>query len=198
MGSSQVRCLLFALAFCAAPVFVQGQQPFVRGSDVSFTIRTDQHRYQVGDTILIRYTVKNVSNGAFFVPKKQWDIRCGDPPHVWARIENSSGEHYEPGYGGSCLGSSRFDKMSVTERMHLDAVLLKPGQSMSGSFELESKVLGHLRPGPYRLEAVLYGWGAIRRFSDSELSELDKMGAPFLLGEAHSVSQIELSSAGKP
>lgn len=198
MGPSQVRSLWFAFVLCAAPVCVQGQQPFVRGSDVRFTIRTDHNRYEVGETILIRYTVKNVSNGAFFVPKTQWDIRCGDPPHVWARIEDSSGKHYEPGYGGSCLGPSQFDKMTLTERMQRDAVLLKPGQSMSGSFTFESKVLGKLKPGPYRLEGVLYGWGSIRRFSDSELSELDKMGAPFLLGEAHSVSQIELKSASKP
>ena len=198
MGPCRVGCLLLALVFFAASVCVQGQQPFVRGSDVSFTIRTDHNRYQVGQTILIRYTVKNVSNGAFFVPKTQWDVRCGDPPHVWARIEDSSGKHHEPGYGGSCLGPSLEDRMSLTERMHKDAVLLKPGQSMSGSVTFESKVLGNLKPGSYRLEAVLYGWGWIRRFSDSELSELEGMGAPFLLGEAHATSQIELYDARNP
>ena len=54
----------------------------------------------------------------------------------------------KPGYGGSCLGPSQFDKMTLTERMQRDAVLLKPGQSMSGSFTFESKVLGKLKPGP--------------------------------------------------
>lgn len=132
-------CLL-ALALCTAPVRTHGEQPFIRGSDVAFTIRTDHKRYEIGESIVVRYTVKNVSNAALFVPKSQWEIKCGDPPHVWVRLEDSSGKH-EPGYFGSCLGPSPEDQMSVTERMRKDAVLLEPGQSVDGSFTFESKVL---------------------------------------------------------
>ena len=192
----RVLYVLLVLFPNVSPVPVQGQQAFVRGSDVAFTIQAHGQRHEVGQPIVIRYTLTNVSNGALFVPKSQWDIRCGDPPHLWARLEDSSGKHYEAGYGGSCLGPSREERMSLSERMRKDAVLLKPGQSVSGSFRLELQVLGNLKPGSYRLEAVLYGWN--RHFRDSELLELHGITSPFLIGEAHATTQIELHGASKP
>jgi hypothetical protein len=84
--------------------------------------------------------------------------------------------------------------MSVSERMRQDAALLEPGQSVDGSFTFESKVLANLKPGSYRLETVLYGWNL--SFSNSELSELGRMGASFLIGECHAVNQLELQDAG--
>ena len=175
-------------------VRLQAQQPLVHGSDVALTIRTDQERYAVEDPIVVRYTIKNMSNAALFVPKSQWDVRCGDPPHLWARLEDNRGKHYEPGYAFSCLGPRPEDRMSISERMGKDAVLLKPGQALQGSFTFESKIF-HLKPGSYRLEAVLYGWN--QPFSDSELSELSKIGAPFLTGEDHANTQAALRDAGK-
>jgi hypothetical protein len=191
----QIQRLAMFLIVCSLAAILEAQQPFVHGSDIAFAIRTDRTQYSMADTIIIRYTVENVSNGALFVPKSQWGIRCGEPPHLWARLEDKSGKHYEPGYAGDCLGPIPDDRMSVPERMQKDAVLLKPGQAVHESFTFQTKVFGGLKPGSYRLEAVLYGWTP--PFSTSELSELDKMGAPFLIGEAHATTQVELQEASK-
>jgi hypothetical protein len=186
--------LLIVFVFALAGI-LEAQQPFVHGSDVAFAIRTDETKYVMGEPIIIRYTVKNVSNGALFVPKSQWGIRCSDPPHLWARLEDNSGKHYEPGYGGSCLGPSPEDRMSVSQRMQKDAVLVKPGQAVHGSFIFQPKVLSDLKPGSYRLEAVLYGWNL--PFNASELSELHRMGVPFLIGETHATTHVELRAASR-
>ena len=179
-------------------VILEAQQPFVHGSDVAFAVRTDQTKYVMGEPIIIRYTVKNVSNGALFVPKSQWGIRCGDPPHLWARLEDNSGKHYEPGYGGSCLGPSPDDRMSVSESMQKDAVLVRPGQAVHGSFTFQPKVLSDLKPGSYRLESALYGWNlSFNTLELPELSELYRMGAPFLIGETHATTHVELQAASK-
>ena len=189
----QVLCLLTVTILCSR-VPIQAQQPFVHGSDVALTIRTDQKRYAVEDPIVVRYTIRNVSNAALFVPKSQWDVRCGDPPHFWARLEDNQGKHYEPGYAFSCLGPRPEDRMSISERMGKDAVLLRQGQALQGSFTFESKIF-HLKPGFYRLEAVLYGWN--QPFSESELSELSRIGAPFLIGEDQANTRVELRDASK-
>jgi hypothetical protein len=182
----------FLLLFCLATI-LQAQQPFVHGSDIAFAIRTDQTKYALAETITIRYTVKNVSNGALFFPISQWGIRCSDPPHLWARLEDKSGKHYEPGYAGDCLGLE--DRMSVPEGMRKDAVLLKPGQVVRGSFTFQPKVFGDLKPGSYRLEAIVYGWNP--SLSTAELSELNRMGAAFFIGEAHAITQVDLQRAFK-
>jgi hypothetical protein len=83
------------------------------------------------------------------------------------------------------------DRMSVSERMRKDVLLLKPGQVVSGSFSFDSGVFAaSLKPGAYRLEALLYGWN--QRFDDSELSELARMGSPFFTGEDAASLPIEL------
>jgi hypothetical protein len=188
---SRSAVLLFVLFLCAAPAKTQAQQPFVHSNDVLFTIRTDSKEFNVGDQIVIRYTIKNVSNGTLYVPRSQWEIKCGNPPHFWSRLEDSSGKHYEPGYGFSCLGPSDADRMSVSERMQKDAVLLKPGQQATGSFRVDSNAFANeLRPGNYRLEAVIYGWNLA--FDNSQLSELAKMEAPFFMGESGASSQVKL------
>lgn len=189
----EVRRFAIYLIVCSLAASLEAQQPFVHGSDIAFAIRIDQTKYSMAEAIIIRYTVKNVSNGALFVPRSQWGIRCGDPPHLWARLEDKSGKHYEPGYVGSCLGPSAEDRMSVPERMQKDAVLLKPGQAVHGSFTFQPKMFGDLKPGSYRLEAILYGWNP--SLSTSESSELDRMGAPFLIGEAHATTHLELEGA---
>ena len=191
----QVQLLVMFLLVSPLAITLEAQQPFVHGSDLAFAIRTDQRKYVMGEPIIIRYEVKNVSNGALFVPKSQWSIRCGDAPHLWARLEDNWGKHYEPGYGGSCLGPSPEDQMSVSERMQKDAKLVKPGQVVHGSFTFQPKVFNGLKPGSYRLEAVLYGWNL--SFNTAELSELHRMGAPFLIGETHATTHIELQAASR-
>jgi hypothetical protein len=176
----------------AVPAGTNGQQPFVHGNDISFSIRTDRTAYNIGDQIIIHYTIKNMSNGALYVPASQWEIKCGNSPHLWSQLEDSSGKHYEPGYGGSCTGPDPVDRMTISERMRKDALLLKPGQAVNGSFSFDSKVFGYsLKPGAFRLEAVLYGWNM--PFDNSQLSELAGMGAPFLSGESTASSPVELN-----
>ena len=117
------------------------------------------------------------------------------PPHLWARLEDNSGKHYEPGYAGSCLGPSPEDRMSVSVRMQKDAALVRPGQAVHWSFTFEPKVLSDLKPGSYRLEVVLYGWNL--SLNTSKLSELNRMGAPFFIGETHATTNVELQAASK-
>jgi hypothetical protein len=180
--------LIFSLVMSAE---ANGQQLFVDGNDIRFSIRIDPRTYNVGDQIIIRYTIENVSNGALYVPASQWEIKCGNSPHLWSQLEDGSGKHYEPGYGGSCAGGGPIDRMSISERMRKDALLLKPGQSVTGTFTYYSSVFADkLRPGVYRLEAILYGWN--ERYDNSQLSELSKMGAPFLTGECNASTHIEL------
>jgi len=189
---SPTELLVSLLLLCAVPTRTEAQQPFVHGSDIVFKIRTDHKEYSIGNQIVIHYTIKNISNGAMYAPRTQWEVKCGNPPHLWSRLEDSSGKHYEPGYVFSCLAPSPIDRMSVSERMQKDAVLLKPGQETTGSFRFDSKTFAdQLQPGVYRLEAVLYGWN--RPFDDSQLQELGGMGAPFLIGETAAVAQVKLN-----
>lgn len=183
---------LIAVAFAfAGLVAVDGQQPFVGGSDISFKIATDGKVHEIGDEILIHYTIRNISNGALYVPRAQWEIKCGVNPHLWGRLEDRSGQHYESGFAASCLGPNPVDRMSLAERMRKDAVLLKPGQAVRGSFSFDSSVFAaRLKPGAYRLEAVLYGWN--QRYDNLELEELSTMGAPFLSGESNAWVALEL------
>ena len=193
---SSAAALIVLTSLFAVSAVANGQQPFVHGSDIRFSIGTDRRTYKVGDQIIIHYTIKNVSNGALYVPAAQWEIKCGNPPHLWSRLEDRSGKHYEPGYGGSCFGPNPVDRMSLSERMRKDALLLKPGQAVTSSFTLDSSVFdGNLKPGAYRLEAVLYGWS--QSYDNSQISELSGMGAPFLIGESSASLPVELKGSGK-
>ena len=81
--------------------------------------------------------------------------------------------------------------------MRKDALLLKPGQAVTGSFTFDSKVFADsLKPGAYRLEAVLYGWNLL--FDNSQLSGrlAGRWGAPFLIGESTASSRVELRGGG--
>src|SRR5207302_89389 len=81
--------ILCFLLLCADPNKTDGQQPFVHSNDVQFSFRTDRTLYNIGDQIVIYYSIKNVSNGAMYVPRSQWDAKCGNPPHLWSRLEDS-------------------------------------------------------------------------------------------------------------
>ncbi|MDE3163849.1 MAG: hypothetical protein KGL64_11365 [Acidobacteriota bacterium] len=195
MHQSRTNALI-AVIFVFASAGFNGQQPFVHGSDIKFSIETAGKTYNIGDKIVIRYTIRNVSNGALYVPAGQWEIKCGSPPHLWSRLEDRSGRHYEPGYAGSCFGPNPIDRMSLSERMRKDALLLRPGQAVTGSFTFDSSVFeGSLGTGAYRLEAILYGWN--QSYDNSQRAELAGMGAPFLIGESNASLTIELSGARK-
>jgi hypothetical protein len=69
---------MLILAVYSAPLTLEARQPLVHGSDVAFTVWTDQTPYSMGESIAVHYAVKNVSNGALFVPKSQ-----AAPPYQW-------------------------------------------------------------------------------------------------------------------
>jgi hypothetical protein len=168
-----------------APLVAQ-RETFVPPSDVLFKISTEQASYRAGESITLKYSVKNISNATLFVPR-EWEATCPASPHLWAWFEDSSGKHFVPGYGGSCSVSPK----TVSERMNKEAVLLKPAEHVEGTFSLDTKLFGGLKPGVYRVEAALTGWTE-EKFTDAERSELTKMAGPFMTGEVSDSIRITL------
>jgi hypothetical protein len=182
-------CLLAVAVSCflyIAPLVAQ-RETFVPSSDVSFTISTEQDSYNAGESITLKYSVKNISNATLFVPR-EWEATCPASPHLWAWFEDSSGKHFVPGYGGSCVGGPQ----TISQRMSKEAVLLKPGEHVDGTFLLNTKLFGGLEPGAYRVEAALTGWTE-EKFTDAERSELAKMAGEFMMGEVSDSIRITLT-----
>lgn len=174
---------------------VNAQQLFVPVNDVSFTIRCERKTYKLGDPVEFTYEIRNVSHGAVFVPRRVWDTKCPSAPHVWAWFENASGEHFIPGYAGSCLGTNN---KTVSERMRKDALLLRPGEVHRASFILDTKTFKNdLKPGNYRIEAALHGWRD-DQFDATEKSALHAMRHPFLRGELPASTTVELTGEAQP
>ena|ERR1022692_3829380 len=93
------------LVFLAA--IASGQkETFVPANDVSFTVATERRRYQVKEQVIVRYEITNISNGSVYVPR-EWDVKCPASPHIWAWLENGSGQHFIPGYAGDCSPSEQ-------------------------------------------------------------------------------------------
>jgi hypothetical protein len=76
--------------------------------------------------------------------------------------------------------------------MSKEAVLLKPAEHVEGTFRLDTKLFGGLKPGVYRVEAALTGWTE-EKFTDAERSELTKMAGPFMTGEVSDSIRITLT-----
>src|SRR5271155_274302 len=143
-----VGCILFARSLVAQ------METFVPANDVSFSLSTERKSYRTGEQINSQYRIKNISNGPLCAPR-EWEAKCPGNRHVWVWFENSTGEHFMPGWG-SC---DRDDNpKTVIERMTREAVLLKPGEHMDGTLQLDTRLFGGLRPGKYRIEGVLYCW----------------------------------------
>jgi len=45
------------------------EEIFVPANDVSFAISTDRNDYGIGEQILVKYRIANVSNGPLYVPR---------------------------------------------------------------------------------------------------------------------------------
>jgi hypothetical protein len=172
--------------FLIASSILAQKKTFVPSSDVSFKISTVQTSWKAGESITIKYSVKNISNAPLFVPR-EWEATCPAAPHLWAWFEDSSGKHFVPGYAGSCSPSAQ----TLTARMKKEAVLLKPGQRLEGTVTMDTTLFGGLKPGAYRLEASLDGWSD-KDFSQEQQSELEKMTAPFIRGEMPASTHITL------
>jgi hypothetical protein len=186
-------CLLVVVINCFLPIapLVAQRETFVPPSDVSFKISAEQASYKAGDSITLKYSVKNISNATLFVPR-EWEATCPASPHLWAWFEDSSGKHFVGGYGGSCVNGPK----TISERMSKEAVLLKPGEHLDGTFRLDTKLFGGLKPGVYRVEASFTGWTE-EKFTDAERSELAKMGSPFMAGEVSDSIRITLTPSVK-
>lgn len=74
--------------------------------------------------------------------------------------------------------------------MTKEAVLLKPGEHLEGTFLLDPNLF-HLKPGIYRVEAALTGWDETK-FTAAERSELARMVSPFMRGEVPDSIRITL------
>jgi len=75
--------------------------------------------------------------------------------------------------------------------MNKEAVLLKPGEHLDGTFRLGTSLFGGLQPGTYRIEAELTGWTG-EQFTDAEWLELGRMASPFLRGKVPAPVRITL------
>lgn len=191
------RWLRVVLVFVVTqiPLTTTAQDPFAHAHDVAFSINTDHKRFRIGEQIKINYRITNVGNGPLFVPRSQWDTACGGPPHLWALLEDSIGKHYEPGFIGGGLGAKACDEVSLSEWLKKDAVLLKPQQSASGTFVFQfprGRFTQELKPGTYRLEALLNGWNTA--FTESQRRAVDTTPGSLLIGEAAATAQIELTA----
>ena len=85
----------------------------------------------------------------------------------------------------------------MTERMRKEAVLLKPGERLDGTFRLDTTLFGGLQPEEYRVEAVLYCW-IPEDFDAAQWEELSKMGAPFVFGETRATTRTTLMPTAEP
>lgn len=179
-----LSCLLLTASSAAQ------KETFVPASDVSFKISIEQTTWKADESITLKYRVKNISNAPLFVPR-EWTATCPASPHVWAWFEDSSGKHFVPGYGGDCSPSPQ----NIRERITKEAVLLKPGEHLEGTFLLDPKLF-RLKPGNYRVEAGFTGWDE-EKFTTAELSELARMGSPFMRGEISDSLRITLTPSGK-
>ena len=192
MKNRTIFAVIIALIGCLLTTYAEAQQQvFVLANDVSFTISPSHSSYKIGEPIEFVYRIRNISHAALFVPDRVRSVECPaiTPPFVWAGLEDSSGKHYMPGYGGDCLGPT---KMDVRERMQKDAVLLKPGEVFQNSFQLETSMfVGRLMPGEYRLEATLYGWRD-KEFTPEQRAALNAFGHPFLVGEVPTSTTIKV------
>jgi hypothetical protein len=179
------------ICFLLTTPLVAKKEVFVPASDISFKISTDRSSYRTSESVTLKYRIANISNVSLYVPR-EWEATCPASPHLWAWFEDSSGEHFVPGYGGSCSSAPK----TIRERMSKEAVLLKPGQHLDGTFTLDTKLFGGLKPGAYRIEAALSGW-VEERFSDAERSELAQMASPFMTGEVPDSTSITLTASAK-
>ena len=177
MKRPSLNLLFVALCFLLAASTVAKTDLFVSSASVSFRIVAEKQSYEAGDEVQLEYRITNISNIPLYVPQ-QWAVTCPTVPHIWAWFEDSSGNHLVPDSTRDCVQK----KQSIQERMTKEAVLLKPGEHVSGPLRLDPKSF-HLAPGRYRVEASMTGWSE-ETFNAEQRAELEKMGHPFVTGEA--------------
>jgi len=182
-----MRVLRTVFCVLLASMALGQKETFVPGNDVSFTVATEHRSYRMGEQLIVNYEIRNSSNRAVYVPR-EGSATCPPRPHVLAWLENSSGRHFVAGYAGSCF----LTKESMAERMKKETVLLRPGEHWHDHVVLDTSLFGALKPGAYRIEAVLRGWSD-KDFSEEQHSELPNLPAPLLRGEVPASTNITLT-----
>lgn len=170
---------LLAIGCAFRGLLLAEEEAFAPASDISFTISTARSRYERRQSITVSYRIVNVGSGPLYVPR-EWDEKCPRRPHVWAWLENGAGKQFAPGYGGSCSGEPR----SLAERMAKEAVLLKPGDHLDGTVELDLALSGALAPGLYRIEVDE------DEFSAAEKEDLSGFPGRFVRGRVSASARI--------
>jgi hypothetical protein len=186
MKRSALSILFCAVCVLLAASAVARNDVFVSAADISFRISSEQRSYGINEIVQLNYEITNLSKVPLYVPR-EWEATCPPVPHIWVWFLDSSGNHLTAGYAGDCSPQ----KKTIAERMSKEAVLLKPGESTYGPLRLEPELF-HLTPGRYRVEGSVTGWTP-EKFSEEERGELEKMGHPFLTGEAPSSLTIVLT-----
>jgi hypothetical protein len=177
MKRSGLHILLTAACLQLAVSALAAGQLFIPTSNVTFQISSEKKSYEVGDVVLLNYRITNISNAPLYVPR-EWEATCPTVPHIWAWFEDHSGNHLVPNYASDCSPT----KDTIQQRMNKEAVLLKPSESIDGQLKLDPKLF-HLVAERYRVEAALTGWHQ-ERFTTEERTDLEKLGHPFVTGEA--------------
>jgi hypothetical protein len=84
----------FAVVVLFATFLSAQQQPvFVPPNDASLTVTPKRKSCKIGEKIEFTYRIRNTSNAEIFVPRTVWEVKCGNPPHVSASLEDSTGKH---------------------------------------------------------------------------------------------------------
>jgi hypothetical protein len=177
MGWRRLNLFLCAVCFLLAAPAIAHTDLFVSTSDITFRISSEKTSYEADDEVRLDYRVTNVSKTPLYVPR-EWEATCPTVPHIWAWFEDHSGNHLVPDYASDC----KPEKQTIEARMRKEAVLLKPGEHLDGTLRLDPKTF-HIGAGRYRVEAALTGWHE-EKFTAEERAELEKMGHPFVTGEA--------------
>ncbi|HEY2822584.1 MAG TPA: hypothetical protein VGJ06_16175 [Candidatus Acidoferrum sp.] len=177
MKRLSLNILLCAVCLLLAASAFSQNNAFVSSAAISFRISSEKKSYGANEEIQLQYHITNTSNAPLYVPR-ELAATCPTVPHIWAWFEDSSGNHLVPHNASDCVPK----RQTTLERMNKEAVLLKPGEQASGPLRLDPKIF-HLASGRYRVEASMTGWAA-ETFSPEERAELEKMGHPFVSGEA--------------
>jgi hypothetical protein len=167
------------------------KKTFAPANDVSFKIFTASKTYRTGQSITLEYRVTNISHAPLFVPR-EWEVTCPGGPHLWGWLVDGSGKQFMPGFAGSCSATPQ----TIGERMSKEAVLLKPGGHLDGTFVLVTNLFGGLKPGVYRAVASLSGWNQ-EKFTEPERAELARMASPFMTGEVLDSVRVTLIPRAK-
>jgi hypothetical protein len=181
--------LLSMVLMVATKPFLAEKSVFVPANDVSLTLSTPQKTYKAGETVTLSYRIANIGNAPVYVPR-EWEAKCPTRPHFDVWFENEAGEHFFTGYiVGNCIPAT--GPKAVINRMTKEAILLRPGEHVDGTYPINTATFDFLKPGTYRFEALLSCWQQ-DEFSAQDQAELAEMKWPFVRGDVPASIKVVL------